>query len=60
MAGISGESIDVTARAQRPQSLIVTIYGAYSRQLGGWFPVSSLVDMLTLVDIDQSSVRGLG
>ena len=58
MAGISGESIDVTARAQRPQSLIVTIYGAYSRQLGGWFPVSSLVDMLTLVDIDQSSVRG--
>jgi phenylacetic acid degradation operon negative regulatory protein len=54
---VSGEPSDLAARAARPQSLIVTIYGAYSRQLGGWFSVSSLLTMLREVGIDDPSVR---
>ena len=58
MAGVSGETSDLSARALRPQSLIITIYGAYSRPLGGWFSVSSLISMLEVLGIDESSVRG--
>ncbi len=58
MAGVSGETSDLGARALRPQSLIITIYGAYSRPLGGWFSVSSLLAMLEVLGIDESSVRG--
>lgn len=57
MAAVSGEPSDLAARAARPQSLIVTIYGAYSRQLGGWFSVSSLLTMLREVGVDDPSVR---
>lgn len=57
MSSVSGEPSDLAARAARPQSLIVTIYGAYSRQLGGWFSVSSLLTMLREVGIDDPSVR---
>lgn len=57
MTTVSGEPNDLAARAARPQSLIVTIYGAYSRQLGGWFSVSSLLTMLREVGIDDPSVR---
>lgn len=58
MAGVSGETSDLSARASSPQSLIITIYGAYSRPLGGWFAVSSLLSMLEVLEIDESSVRG--
>lgn len=57
MASVSGEPSDLAARASRPQSLIVTIYGAYSRPLGGWFSVSSLLTMLREVGVDDPSVR---
>lgn len=57
MASVNGEPSDLAARASRPQSLIVTIYGAYSRQLGGWFSVASLLAMLREVGIDDPSVR---
>lgn len=57
MASVTGEPSDLAARASRPQSLIVTLYGAYSRQLGGWFSVASLLTMLREVGIDDPSVR---
>jgi len=58
MAGVSGETSDLSARTSRPQSLLITIYGAYSRPLGGWFSVGSLISMLEVLEIDESSVRG--
>lgn len=57
MAGIDGEVFDVAARATRPQSLIITIYGAYSRPLGGWISVSSLLELLRTVDIEDPAAR---
>lgn len=55
---MGGETVDLAARATRPQSLIITIYGAYSRPLGGWFSVSSLLALLRTVGVDDPSARG--
>ena len=57
MASVSGEPSDLAARASRPQSLIITIYGAYSRQLGGWLSVATLLTLMREVGIDDPSVR---
>lgn len=57
MASVSGEANDPGARSGRPQSLIITVYGAYSRPLGGWFSVASLLTLLGEVGIDDPSVR---
>ena len=57
MSSVRGEANDPTARSARPQSLIITVYGAYSRSIGGWFSVSSLLTLLGEVGIDDPSVR---
>ncbi len=43
--------------SQRPRSLIVTIYGLYAREVGGWISISSLIRLMTALDVDGSSVR---
>lgn len=55
---MGGETDDLAARATRPQSLIITIYGAYSRPLGGWLSVAALLELLQAVDIDEAAGRG--
>ncbi len=57
MSGVSGEANQPTARSSRPQSLIITVYGAFSRPIGGWFSVASLLTLLGEVGIDDPSVR---
>ena len=46
-----------TPRDLRPQSLIISIFGAYGRNLGGWFSVSTLVYLLNDVGVDDPAVR---
>ena len=46
-----------TPRDLRPQSLIVSILGAYGRNLGGWFSVSTLIYLLNDVGVDDPAVR---
>ncbi len=46
-----------TPRDLRPQSLIVSILGAYGRNLGGWFSVSTLIYLLHDVGVDDPAVR---
>jgi len=52
-----GEPSDVALRATRPQSLIITIFGAYSRSVGGWLPVSALLTLMGEVGIEDAAVR---
>ena len=54
---ISGEASDLLTRATRPQSLIFTIYGAYSRVLESWLSVASLVEMMQALEIEEATVR---
>jgi phenylacetic acid degradation operon negative regulatory protein len=41
----------------QPRALIVTIYGLYARQSGGWMSVASLVELLARCGVDEPSVR---
>lgn len=40
-----------------PRALIVTIYGLYARQVGGWLGISSLVRLMAAAGVDESAVR---
>lgn len=57
LQSFTGEPGDVALRATRPQSLIITIFGAYSRRLGGWLPVSALLTLLGQVGVEDAAVR---
>lgn len=52
-----GEPNDIALRANRPQSLIITIYGAYSRTMGGWLSVATLLNLMGEVGIEDAAVR---
>lgn len=44
-------------RDRQPRSLIVTVFGAYARETGGWLAVSAVVRMLAELDVDEAAVR---
>jgi phenylacetic acid degradation operon negative regulatory protein len=44
-------------RSEQPRSLIVTIYGLYARQAGGWISVASLIRLMAELDVDEPAVR---
>lgn len=52
-----GEPNDVALRASRPQSLIITVFGAYSRSMGGWLSVSTLLTLMGQVGVEDAAVR---
>ncbi|MGH8776031.1 MAG: PaaX family transcriptional regulator [Jiangellaceae bacterium] len=41
----------------QPRSLIVTIYGSYAREAGGWLSVASLIRMMAAAGVDEPAVR---
>ncbi len=48
---------DSTVRAAQPRQLIVTVYGLYSRDDGGWLSVASLIQLLADLGVDEPAVR---
>lgn len=52
-----GELLEVGARASRPQSLIISIYGSYVRDFGHWFPVASILRLLDELGVDETATR---
>lgn len=45
------------SRGLRPRALIVTIYGLYAREAGGWLSVSALVRLMADLGVDEPAVR---
>ena len=45
------------ARPAQPRSLIVTIYGLYAREAGGWLSVAALIRLMASLAIDEPAVR---
>lgn len=43
--------------ALRPRALIVTIYGLYAREVGGWLSVSALIRLMARLGVDEPAVR---
>jgi phenylacetic acid degradation operon negative regulatory protein len=48
---------DADPRAQQPRAFIVTIYGLYARELGGWLSVASIIELMAELEVDESAVR---
>jgi phenylacetic acid degradation operon negative regulatory protein len=48
---------DDPAQAAPPRSLIVTVYGLYAREVGGWIGVSTLIRLLAELGVDAQAVR---
>lgn len=43
--------------AARPRAHIVTIYGLYAREVGGWLSVSSVIRLMSCFGVDEPAVR---
>jgi len=41
----------------KPRALIVTTYGAFAREAGGWLSVASLIRLMAELGVDEPSVR---
>lgn len=62
--GVSGAIVccvaaddDANGRGRRPRALIVTVYGLYAREAGGWMSVASVIRLLSECGVDEPSVR---
>jgi phenylacetic acid degradation operon negative regulatory protein len=52
------EAAEITeARSRQPRALIVTIYGLYAREAGGWLSVASLIRLMAELDVEEPAVR---
>lgn len=45
------------SKSTQPRAFIVTIYGLYARDVGGWISVSALIRLMAQLDVDEPSVR---
>ncbi len=45
------------SRGLRPRALIVTIYGLYAREVGGWLSVGALIRLMADLGVDEPAVR---
>ena len=50
-------SVSIGSPALPPRALIVTLYGLYARESGGWLSVATLVKLLAQVGVDEPAVR---
>ena len=58
MSKTEGPAADSGAmKAPTPRSLIVSFFGAYGRELGGWIAVADLVTLLGRLGVDAPAVR---
>ncbi len=48
--------LEENARGQ-PRALIVTVYGLYAREAGGWLSVAALIQLLAQCGVDEPAVR---
>lgn len=46
-----------SGRGQKPSALIVTIYGLYARELGGWMNVASIIRLMAELGVDEPAAR---
>ncbi len=55
MSEVDGGPAD--AQAAQPRQLIVTVYGLYAREVGGWLSVAAVVRLLAELGVDEPAVR---
>jgi phenylacetic acid degradation operon negative regulatory protein len=45
------------SRGETPRTLIVTVYGAYGREVGGWIAVADLITLVGELGVDEPAAR---
>jgi phenylacetic acid degradation operon negative regulatory protein len=55
-APVIDEEVALT-RGLQPRALIVTIYGLYAREVGGWLSVSALIKLMAELGVEEPAVR---
>jgi phenylacetic acid degradation operon negative regulatory protein len=53
----AGVSDVLNLRPAQPRSLIVTLYGMYARESGGWLSVAALIRLMASLGVDEPAVR---
>jgi phenylacetic acid degradation operon negative regulatory protein len=53
----SSVAVPGVARPVQPRALIVTIYGLYARETGGWLSVAALIRLMAGLGVDEAAVR---
>jgi phenylacetic acid degradation operon negative regulatory protein len=48
---------DVPARPMRSRSVLLDVYGAFVRELGGWIAVADLVRLLDVLGVEEQAAR---
>lgn len=48
---------DDPGRGQQPRALIVTVYGLYARESGGWLSISAVIRLLARCGVEAPAVR---
>jgi phenylacetic acid degradation operon negative regulatory protein len=58
-AGVSSPPAQLPgpARPTQPRALIVTVYGLYAREAGGWLSVAALIRLMAGLGVDEPAVR---
>ena len=51
------DEVNVSAATARPRALIVSVYGLYAREVGGWISVSSLIRLMSRLGVEEAAVR---
>jgi phenylacetic acid degradation operon negative regulatory protein len=46
-----------STRSIQPRALIVTIYGLYAREAGGWLSIRALIKLMSVMGVDAQAVR---
>jgi phenylacetic acid degradation operon negative regulatory protein len=49
--------VTVVSETAQPRHLIVTVYGLYARETGGWMSVARIVSLLGDLNVDEPAVR---
>ena len=57
MTSVQAAAAASEGHAEKPRSLIVTVYGAYGRELGGWISIADLITLMAELGVDEPSVR---
>lgn len=55
LSEVDGGATD--AQSAQPRQLIVTVYGLYAREVGGWLSVAALIRLLGELGVDEPAVR---
>ncbi|MBB3664449.1 phenylacetic acid degradation operon negative regulatory protein [Prauserella sediminis] len=57
MTTLNSATEGAESRSTQPRAFIVTIYGLYAREVGGWIGVSALIRLMAQLNVDAQSVR---